>query len=71
MKPVNLIERMLRLSAQAGDVVLDAFGGSGSTLIACERLGMLARLVEFEPRYVDVIVRRWEEYTGGKAALVA
>lgn len=65
MKPVALIERQLRNNAKAGAIVLDAFGGSGSTLIAAERLGMNARLSELSPVYCDVIVRRWQEFTGG------
>ena len=69
MKPVALIERMLKHSARPGDLVLDPFGGSGSTLIAADRLGMAARLVEFDPRYTDVIVKRWEQYSGRKAQL--
>jgi DNA modification methylase len=68
MKPVGLIERMLKNNARPGDTVLDPFGGSGSTLIAAERLGMRARLCELDPRYVDVIVRRWEEYSGQRAS---
>jgi DNA modification methylase len=47
--------------------VLDLFGGSGSTLIACEKTGRIARLMELDPRYVDVIVKRWQDYTGKKA----
>ncbi len=69
MKPVALIERMLRNSARPGDIVLDLFGGSGSTLMAAERLGMCARLSELDPGYCDVIVGRWESYTGRKAVL--
>lgn len=69
MKPVALIERMLKHSARPGDLVLDPFGGSGSTLIAADRLGMAARLVEFDPRYTDVIVKRWEQYSGRTAKL--
>lgn len=69
MKPVALIERMLRNSARPGDLVLDLFGGSGSTLMAAERLGMCARLSELDPGYCDVIVARWEAYTGRKAVL--
>lgn len=69
MKPVALIERMLANSAKRGDVVIDPFGGSGSTLMACERLGMKARLSELSPGYVDVIVRRWQEFTGQRALL--
>ena len=60
----------LRNSSVAGDVVLDPFGGSGSTLMACEHLGRRARLLELDPRYVDVIVRRWENHTGRKAERV-
>ena len=67
MKPVELIERMMRNSGEIGDVVLDPFGGSGSTLIACEMLGRFARLIELDPSYCDVIVRRWEEFTGKQA----
>jgi DNA modification methylase len=69
-KPVALIERMLVNSSRPGDLVLDSFGGSGSTLIACERLGRRARLIELSPRYADVIVRRWEQHTGRTAYLV-
>lgn len=65
--PVALIERQLRNSAQSGDIVLDTFGGSGSTLMAAERLGMKARLSELSPNYVDVIIRRWQDYTGQRA----
>src|SRR5450631_860772 len=69
MKPVELIERALLNSSKAGDLVVDFFGGSGSTLIACERCNRKARLMEIDPRYVDVIVRRWQEYTGREATL--
>lgn len=69
MKPVALIERMLRNNSRPGDIVLDLFGGSGSTLIAAERLGMCARLSELDPGYCDVIVARYEAYTGRKAVL--
>lgn len=67
MKPVELIERMLRHNARPGDIVLDPFGGSGSTLIAADRLGMCARLIELDPKYADVIVGRWEAWSGRKA----
>ena len=67
MKPVALIERMLRNSAKPGRIVLDPFGGSGSTLIACEQIGMSARLMELSPNYADVIVRRWQNFTGKRA----
>jgi len=67
MKPVELITRMLRNSTREGDVVLDLFGGSGSTLIACEMLGRFCRIVEFDPKFADVIVRRWQDFTGREA----
>lgn len=70
MKPVALIQRMLMNSARRGDRVLDPFGGSGSTLIACETLGLKGHLVELDERYMDVIVRRWENLTGKKAIRV-
>ena len=71
MKPVELVERAIRNSSKSRDIVLDLFGGSGSTLIACEKTGRQARLTELDPKYVDVIVRRWEEYTGQEAVLEA
>lgn len=66
-KPVELIERLLRNSARRGDLVADAFGGSGATLVAADRLGMSARLVELDEAFCDVIIRRWEQYTGRRA----
>ena len=69
MKPVELIERALMNSSKGGDYVLDLFGGSGSTLIACQRRHRNARLMELDPKYADVIVRRWQEYTGDGAVL--
>ena len=67
MKPVELVERAIRNSSRPGNVVLDPFGGSGTTLIAAEKSGRVARLIELDPKYVDVIVRRWEEFTGQQA----
>jgi DNA modification methylase len=69
MKPVALVERAVRNSSKSRDVVLDPFGGSGSTLIACEKAGRQARLVELDPKYCDAIVQRWQEFTGGTATL--
>ena len=69
-KPVGLIERALVNSSKGGDVVSDFFGGSGSTMIACEKLGRQARLMELDPKYCDVIVKRWEDFTGKKAVLL-
>lgn len=70
MKPVSLIEMALKNSSKAGDIVLDLFGGSGSTLIACEKTGRNARLMELDPKYCDVVVKRWQEFTGQKAILL-
>ena len=69
MKPVELVERAIANSSKSRDIVLDLFGGSGSTLIAAERTGRAARLMELDPKYVDVIVQRWQDYTGKKAVL--
>lgn len=66
-KPVALIEEAIGNSSKNGDVVLDAFGGSGSTLIACQKMGRAARLIELDPKYVDVAVRRWQDFTGDEA----
>ena len=63
-KPVELVAKAINNSSKGGDVVLDCFGGSGSTLIACEKTGRHARLMELDGRYVDVILRRWAEFTG-------
>jgi DNA modification methylase len=69
MKPVALVERAIRNSSKSRDVVLDPFGGSGTTLIAAERAGRRARLIELDPKYVDVIVERWQQFTGKTAEL--
>jgi DNA modification methylase len=69
MKPVELIERALLNSSKAGDLVADLFGGSGSTLIACERRNRKARLMELDPRYADVICQRFQEYVGKAVVL--
>ena len=71
MKPVELVERAIRNSSKGRDTVLDPFGGSGTTLIACEKAGRQARLIELEPKYCDVIVRRWQEFTGKEARWMA
>jgi DNA modification methylase len=67
MKPVALVERAIRNSSKSRDIVLDPFGGSGTTMIAAERTGRRARLLELDPRYVDVIVKRWMQISGGGA----
>ena len=64
---MELVERAIRNSSRPGNVVLDPFGGSGTTLIAAEKSGRVARLIELDPKYVDVIVRRWENFTGQQA----
>ena len=69
MKPVELMEYQILNNTKGQDVVLDLFGGSGSTLIACEKTGRKARLMELDPKYCDVIVKRWEEFTGKTAEL--
>ena len=69
MKPVELVERAITNSSKSRDIVLDLFGGSGTTLIAAERTGRSARLMELDPKYVDVIVERWQNLTGQVATL--
>jgi DNA modification methylase len=60
----------VRNSSKTQDLVLDPFGGSGTTVIACEKTNRRARVIELDPKYVDVIVKRWEEYAGKKSELV-
>jgi len=69
MKPVALFEYQMLNNTKGGDIVLDSFGGSGTTLIAAEKNGRIARIMELDPKYVDVIVKRWEDFTGEKAVL--
>jgi len=64
MKPVALFEYQLLNNTKGGDIVLDSFGGSGTTLIAAEKNGRIARMMELDPRYCDVIVKRWQDFTG-------
>lgn len=70
MKPVELMTRAISNSSKVGNVVLDPFLGSGSTLIAAEKTGRVCYGMELDPKYVDVIVKRWEDYTGKKAKKV-
>lgn len=70
MKPIDLIMYPIKNSSGGGDIVLDLFGGSGSTLIACEKTGRVNRSMELDPKYCDVIVKRWEDFTGEKAQLI-
>jgi len=69
MKPVDLFQYQMANSTKPGDIVLDSFGGSGTTMIAAERINRKARLMELDPAYCDVIVKRWEDFTGKKAFL--
>lgn len=69
-KPVRLAERAIRKNSEAGNIVLDAFGGSGSTLMACEQLGRRCFAIELDPKFCDAIVERWETFTGKKAELL-
>lgn len=70
MKPIKLIARLIKNSSRRDESVLDLFAGSGSTLIACEQLGRKSYNMEYDPRYADVIIERWENYTGKKAEKV-
>lgn len=70
MKPVELVANAILDGTKEGDIVLDAFGGSGTTMIAAEQLGRKSRLMELDPHYIDVIIARWENYTGKKAVLL-
>jgi DNA modification methylase len=69
VRPVALIADAIRDCSRRGEMVLDGFGGSGSTLIAAEKTGRSARMIEYDPLYCDTIVRRWEKYTGKRATL--
>lgn len=71
MKPVALFDYQIKNSTKSGDVVLDLFGGSGTTIMACEQDGRNACVMEYDPKYVDVIIKRWEDFTGKKAELIS
>lgn len=70
MKPVRLFGRLIRNSSKKGDIVLDTFGGSGTTVVACEQMGRKARMMELDPHYCDVILARWEKLTGQTATKI-
>ena len=70
MKPIRLIANALQNSSKENDLIIDFFGGSGSTLIACEQLGRKCYMMEIDPKYCDVIVKRWENLTGRKAVRI-
>ena len=69
MKPVELFAYQMLNNTKGSDIVLDSFGGSGTTIIACEKHGRIARVMELDPKYCDVIVKRWQEFTGKAATL--
>ena len=69
MKPVALFEYQMLNNTKGQDVVLDLFGGSGTTMLACEKNGRIGRLMELDPKYVDVVVKRWQEFVGKEATL--
>jgi DNA modification methylase len=69
VKPVALVSDAIRDVSNRGQIVLDVFGGSGTTLIAAEKTGRCARIIEIDPTYCDVIIRRWEKLTGKRATL--
>jgi len=71
MKPIALCARAIKNSSKTQDIVIDFFGGSGSTLIACEEAGRSCYTMELDPKYCDVIVKRWEDLTGKKAKVIA
>ena len=71
MKPVALFDYLIKNSSKEGDIVLDSFGGSGTTIMACEQNGRKGYCMELDPRYVDVIIKRWEDFTGKQAQLVS
>ena len=70
MKPIPLFDYQIKNNTKDGDIVLDLFGGSGTTIMACEQNGRRGYAMEFDPRYVDVIIDRWEQFTGNKAQLI-
>ena len=71
MKPVELVGRAVSNSSRKDGIVIDFFGGSGTTLIACEQLGRACYMMELDPKYADVITDRWEKYTGQKAVKIS
>lgn len=70
MKPVRMCSKLIRNSTRPGEIVLDLFGGSGSTLMACEQLDRKCLIMEYDPVYADTIIKRWEQFTGQKAVLL-
>ena len=71
MKPIKLVSRLIKNSSRQNELVLDVFGGSGSTMIACEQLNRSCYMMELDPKYCDVIINRWEKFTGQKAEKIS
>jgi DNA modification methylase len=71
MKPVALFEYQMLNNTKGGDIILDSFGGSGTTMLAAEKNGRVSRLMELDPKYCDVIIKRWQDFTGKTATLEA
>ena len=71
MKPIDLLAKLIKDGSRGGDIVLDLFGGSGSTLIACEQTERRCLMMELDPKYCDVIIKRWETLTGKKAVKIS
>lgn len=70
MKPIALFDYQIKNNTKGGDIVLDLFAGSGTTIMACEQNGRNGYCMELDPRYIDVIIKRWEDFTGEKAELI-
>jgi len=70
MKPLRLMARLVNNSSKKDELVLDLFGGSGSTLITCEQLDRVCYMMEYDPKYIDAIIERWEQFTGKKAVKI-
>ena len=70
MKPIKLFDYQIKNSSKKGEKVLDIFGGSGTTIMACEQNGRCGHCMEIDPHYCNVIIKRWEDYTGEKAVLL-
>lgn len=70
MKPIGLFDYQIKNNTKGGDIVLDLFNGSGTTIMACEQNGRVAYAMEIDPKYVDATIERWEKFTGKKAVLL-
>ena len=70
MKPIKLFDYQVKCNTKPGEIVLDLFGGSGTTIMACEQNNRVAYVMELDQKYADVIVARWEAFTGNKAVLI-